>query len=56
MSEKYYSHSSIFVLISTVFIILFLIFCRYYEIGFITLEEYSLVLCGELYSARREFV
>ncbi len=31
-------------------------FCRYYEIGFNTLEEHTLVLCGELCIDRTKFV
>lgn len=53
---KLYPHWIIFVLISTIFIIFLLIFCRYYEVSFNTVEEYTLVLCGELYIARIEFV
>lgn len=54
--ERLYPHWIIFVLISTIFIIFLLIFCRYYEIGFNTLEEYTLVLCGELCIDRIKFV
>lgn len=54
--EKLNPHWILFVLISTIFIIFLLIFCRYYEIGFNTLEEYTLVLCGELCIDRIKFV
>lgn len=54
--EGLYPHWIIFILISTIIIIFLLIFCRYYEIGFNTLEEHTLVLCGELCIDKTKFV